>query len=182
MFFFYVDGPYLSRLLLHSIPIRRSYLSALTAKFKDITRNLFFGYIIVALIQTVLAYIIFSVFGIRGSLALAALTFICVFVPIIGGGVVWLPIGLGMFLAGNTVRGVVFMLVSGFFISTLDNLIRPLFLRDRIQLHPLIIFFAILGGIKAFGFNGLVLGPVVVIFFLTVLDMFFTEHKLGEED
>ena len=182
MFFFYVDGPYLARLLLRAIPIKKEYLSALTGKFMEITRNLFFGYIMVALIQTVMAYIIFSIFQIKGSLVFAALTFICVFIPMIGGGLVWLPLGIARIAGGDLSGGVVFFIVSALFISTLDNFIRPLFLKDRIQLHPLIIFFAILGGIRLFGFNGLVLGPVAVIFFLTVLDMFIAEHKLGEED
>lgn len=180
MFFFYVDGPYLSKLALRAIPIRREYISALTAKFMDITRNLFFGYIMVALIQSVMAYIIFSIFQVKGSLVLAALTFICVFIPMIGGGLVWLPLGVMRILNGDLAGGIIFLAVSGLFISLLDNVIRPLFLKDRIQLHPLIIFFAILGGINVFGFNGLVLGPVVVILFLTVLDLFLTEHKIGE--
>lgn len=182
MFFFYVDGPYLSRLVLRAIPIRKEYISALTVKFMDITRNLFFGYIMVALIQSVMAYIIFSIFNVKGSLVFAALTFICVFIPMLGGGLVWLPLGIMRLLGGDVPGGIIFLLVSGLFISLLDNFIRPMFLKDRIQLHPLIIFFAILGGIKVFGFNGLVLGPVVVILFLTVLDMFLVEHKIGDQD
>ncbi|MDR0655677.1 MAG: hypothetical protein LBG22_05120, partial [Treponema sp.] len=51
-----------------------------------------------------------------------------------------------------------------------------------IQLHPLIIFFAIFGGIRVFGFNGLILGPMVVILFLTVLDLFLTEHSMSHEE
>jgi predicted PurR-regulated permease PerM len=46
----------------------------------------------------------------------------------------------------------------------------------------LIIFFAILGGLVVFGFNGFILGPVLVILFLTVLDLFLTEHKIGVQD
>lgn len=182
IFFFYADGPYLSRLALRAIPIKKEYISALTGKFRDITRNLFFGYIIVALIQTVLAYIIFSAFQVTGALVFAALTFICVFIPMFGAGVVWLPLGIARIAGGDVSGGIVFCVVSALFISTLDNFIRPLFLRDRIQLHPLIIFFAILGGLRLFGFNGLILGPVAVIFFLTVLDMFLLEHRLGEEE
>ncbi|GHV45335.1 AI-2E family transporter [Spirochaetia bacterium] len=178
LFFFYIDGAYLSRLVLHAIPIRKEYISALTGKFMDITRNLFFGYIMVALIQAVMAYIIFSIFQMKGALVLAALTFICVFIPMIGGGLVWLPLGLIRIISGDLFGGVLFLIVSGLFISLLDNVLRPMFLRDRIQLHPLIIFFAILGGVSAFGFNGLVLGPMVVILFLTVLDLFLTEHKI----
>jgi predicted PurR-regulated permease PerM len=46
----------------------------------------------------------------------------------------------------------------------------------------LIIFFAILGGLAAFGFNGFILGPVFVILFLTVLDLFLIEHKIDQKD
>jgi predicted PurR-regulated permease PerM len=181
LFFFYIDGPYLSRLAIRAIPIRKEYTSALTGKFMDITRNLFFGYIMVALIQAVMAYIIFTIFEVKGSLVLAMLTFICVFIPMIGGGLVWLPLGIIRLLSGNIVNGVLFLVVSAVFISLLDNVLRPMFLRDRIQLHPLIIFFAIMGGLSAFGFNGLILGPMIVILFLTVLDLFLTEHRIEND-
>jgi predicted PurR-regulated permease PerM len=180
LYFFYLDGPYLARLLFHSIPIRREHLSALSGKFMDITRNLFFGYIIVALIQAVLAVGIFLIFRIDGALVFAGLTFFCVFVPIFGGSLVWLPMGVVMFLNGRHGEAVLFTLVSMVFISLLDNILRPWFLRTRIQLHPLIIFFAILGGVSVFGFNGLVLGPLLVILFLTALDLFLAELDIRE--
>jgi len=181
LFFFYADGPYLSRLVLRAIPIRAEYISALTKKFMDITRNLFFGYIIVALLQSVVAFIIFSIFKINGSLVLAVVTFIFVFIPVLGATVVYIPLAILKIVSGNIAGGVVFFIVSAIFISGIDNVLRPIFLRDRIQLHPLIIFFAILGGLAVFGFNGFILGPVLVILFLTVLDLFLTEHKIGEE-
>ncbi|MDR3139625.1 MAG: AI-2E family transporter, partial [Treponema sp.] len=182
LFFFYMDGSDLSHLVLRAIPIRKEYLSALVGKFKDITRNLFFGYIMVILVQAVMAFIIFSIFGIKGALVLAVLTLIAVSIPIFGGGLVWLPIGIVKIVNGEFLSGIVFIIVSGFFISTLDNFLRPLLLRDRLQLHPLIIFLAILGGVSTLGFNGLVLGPIVVIIFLTVLDLFLTEHKIEEQE
>ena len=63
------------------------------------------------------------------------------------------------------------MCISGVCISFLDNFLRPLFLKDRINVHPLVIFFSILGGINLFGMNGLILGPLIVILFFTVLDL-----------
>jgi predicted PurR-regulated permease PerM len=180
LYFFYLDGSYLARLLLHSIPIRKEHLSALSGKFLDITRNLFLGYIIVALIQAVMAFGIFLIFRIEGAMVFACLTFFCVFVPIFGGSLVWVPMGVTMFLNGKTGEAVLFMLVSMFFISFIDNFLRPWFLKTRIRLHPLIIFFAILGGVSVFGFNGLVLGPLLVILFLTVLDLFLAELDIKE--
>jgi len=182
LFFFYADGPYLSRLFLRAIPIRSEYISALTRKFMDITRNLFFGYIIVALLQAVVAFIIFTIFKINGSLVLAVVTFLFVFIPVLGATVVYIPLAILKIASGNIAGGVVFFIVCAVFISGIDNVLRPIFLRDRIQLHPLIIFFAILGGLVVFGFNGFILGPVLVILFLTVLDLFLTEHKIGMQD
>jgi predicted PurR-regulated permease PerM len=179
LFFFYADGPYLSRLVLRAIPIRTEYISTLTRKFMDITRNLFFGYLIVALLEAVVAFIIFSIFGVKGSLVLAVVTFLFVFIPVLGATVVYIPLTVMKIVAGNIAGGVVFFIVSAVFISGIDNILRPFFLRDRIQLHPLIIFFAILGGLAVFGFNGFILGPVVVILFLTVLDLFLTEHSIS---
>jgi predicted PurR-regulated permease PerM len=182
MFFFYIDGPYLSRLVLRSIPIRAEYMSALTKKFMDITRNLFFGYIIVALLQSVVAYIIFVIFNIRGPLVLSVLTFLLVFIPMIGATVVYVPLAVIKIAGGNIAGGLIFLVFSIIFISGIDNVLRPFFLKDRIQLHPLIIFFAILGGLAVFGFNGFILGPVLVILFLTVLDLFLTEHKINHQE
>jgi predicted PurR-regulated permease PerM len=181
LFFFYMDGSYLSRLVLHAVPIRKEYITALVGKFKDITRNLFLGYIMVALVQAVMAYIVFLIFRVKGGLVFAGLTLICAFIPMFGAGLVWLPIGVVRILNGEFLMGILFLIVSGFFISTLDNFLRPIFLQNRIQLHPLIIFFAILGGVRVFGFNGIIVGPMVVIFFLTVLDLFLTEHMIKPE-
>jgi predicted PurR-regulated permease PerM len=179
LFFFYLDGPYLSRLLRRVIPIRKDYMSALMGKFKEITRNLFLGYIMVALVQAIMGYIVFTVFRVKGSLVFAGLVLICSFIPMFGAGLVWIPLGLVRILSGNIVEGIVFLAVSGFFISLLDNFLRPFFLQNRIQLHPLVIFVSILGGISVFGFNGLILGPMIVILFMTVLDLFLTEHNIN---
>ena len=178
LFFLFVDGSYLSRLALRVIPIRKEYLNTLVLKFKEITRQLVLGYIIVAIAEAVAAFIIFSVFKITGSMVFATLVFCFSFFPLVGPALVYIPLSLMRILDGNLGSGIALMLVSAVFISTIDNFLRPFILKDRIHLHPLIIFFAILGGISAFGLNGMILGPMIVIIFLTVFDLFLTEHKL----
>jgi predicted PurR-regulated permease PerM len=180
LFFFFVDGDYLSRLALRIIPIRREYLETLVGKFKEITKKLVLGYIMVALTESVAAFVIFLCFGVSGPLVFALLVFVSAFLPIVGPSIIWFPLGIMRILDGSIAGGIALMLVSAVFISTIDTFLRPLLLRDRVQLHPLVIFFAILGGIKIFGFNGIILGPMVVIIFLTVFDLFLTEHKLSE--
>jgi predicted PurR-regulated permease PerM len=50
-----------------------------------------------------------------------------------------------------------------------------MFLKDRIKIHPLLIFFSIIGGLQVFGFNGIILGPLVVILFFTIVDIALEE-------
>jgi len=181
LFFFFIDGAYLFNLLIKVIPIKKDYIMQLAAKFREITQNLFMGYILVALVQACIAFILFSIFRVQGALVFSIILFFCTFIPIIGAGAIWGPIGIFKIVTGDLIGGIVFLILSGLLISTLDNLLRPLFLKDRINLHPLIIFFAILGGVGVFGLNGLVLGPMIVILFLTVLDLFFVEHGINPE-
>jgi len=181
LFFFLIDGSYLFNLLVRVIPIKRDYIMQLAQKFKEITQNLFMGYILVALVQATIAFILFSLFQVQGALVFSIILFFCTFIPIFGAGAIWGPIGIFKIVTGDVFGGVLFLILSGLLISTLDNLLRPLFLKDRINLHPLIIFFAILGGVSVFGLNGLVLGPMIVILFLTVLDLFFVEHGINPE-
>jgi predicted PurR-regulated permease PerM len=173
-----MDSVFLSNLFLNLIPIKQEYIVTLVKKFKDITKNLFLGYIIVALVQAIFAYIVFIIFKVNGALVFSCLVFVCVFIPMIGGAIVWLPLGIVRIAGGDLTGGIIFIIVSAICISLFDNILRPFFLQNRIQLHPLIIFFSILGGLGIFGFNGLVLGPMIVIIFLTVLDIFLTEHQI----
>jgi predicted PurR-regulated permease PerM len=179
LFFFYLDGRSLVHMIKSLIPIRKDYVSAIFNKFRVTARNLILGYILVALVQAILAYIVFSIFRITGAMVFAVLTFFAVMVPMLGGALVWLPLGIAEILSHGLLHGILFMVVAGGCISLLDNFLRPMFLTGRINLHPLIIFFAIMGGLRAFGFNGLLLGPIIVILFLTVLDMFMNEHDAG---
>jgi predicted PurR-regulated permease PerM len=179
LYFFYVDGAYLLSLVVRAFPIRTEYMKELVRKFGEITRNLFLGYILVALFQAAVAFVLFTLFSVREALLFSVLVMFASFIPIFGAGTVWGPLGIARIVSGDIWGGLLFLVLCGVLISTLDNFLRPFFLKDRIKLHPLIIFFSILGGLALFGFNGLILGPVVVIFFLTVLDFFLIEHGLS---
>ena len=171
LYFCFVDGSYLAGLVKKAIPIKPDYMSVLTHKFTDITKNLFAGYILVALYQGVAAFVIFICFGVESALFLSVLLMFSSFIPIFGAALVWVPVGIIICLTGSLVKGILFLIIAGVCISFLDNFLRPFFLKDRINVHPLVIFFAILGGISVFGLNGLILGPLVVILFFTIVDL-----------
>jgi len=57
-------------------------------------------------------------------------------------------------------------------ISMVDNLLKPFFISTRTNIHPLLLFFAVLGGIQAFGLIGVIAGPLVATFFLTLVEIY----------
>jgi len=177
LFFCFLDGPYLGKLIQKAIPINPVHMTIIMQKFADIIKNLFSGYILVALYQGIVSFIIMVCFNIPGSLLFSVVLMFASFIPLFGAAIVWLPIGIVLCITQSVVKGILFLIISAICISFLDNFLRPLFLKDRIHVHPLVIFFAILGGIQVFGMNGLILGPLIVILFFTVLDLLISSNK-----
>jgi len=182
LFFFYLDAPYLADFVKNLIPIKSEYIKTLIEKFKETTRGLVLGYLTVALFQSVIAFLIFSLFSVPGALIFACLTFICVFIPMLGGALVWLPLGISIITKDGILRGILFLALCAVGISFIDNFLRPYFLQNRLKLHPLLIFFAIMGGLLLFGFNGLILGPLTIVLFVTVIEMFFKEYNIKKSE
>ena len=182
LYFFFVDGGHLIRILVNAIPIERSYTRLFLRKFRDTSRQLVVGFFLVALYQAVVAFILFTLFGVRGALVLAALTGVASFIPMVGAGLVWAPVAAIRMVEGNMAGGIALFVLSALLISTLDNFIRPLLLGERLQLHPLLIFFSILGGLSLFGFNGLVLGPLILILFFTGVRLFDQTYDREADD
>ena len=182
LYFFYVDGEYLLSVLKKAVPIDSKASTVILAKIKEVTNNLFKGLFLVSFYQSLIALFIYLIFGIEGALLLAILTFFSSFLPLIGCGFVWVPVGIGLFFSSGALKAIVFLVVAGLGISSLDNLLRPFFLKDRIKIHPFLIFFSMLGGVKLFSFNGIVLGPMIIILFFTVLDIALEAEEKHELD
>lgn len=175
LYFFYLDAEYLASLFISAIPIDQVSTKKLLSKFREVTKNLFMGFFLVAFYQACAAFAIFALFSVKGSLLFAVLILFSSFVPMVGCALIWIPLTVTVFLENGPGVGIVFGLMCAFFISFMDNFLRPLFLKDRIKIHPLLIFFSILGGLKVFGFNGVLLGPLVIILFFTIVDIALEE-------
>jgi predicted PurR-regulated permease PerM len=184
LYFFFLDAKYLADLVIKAIPIAPQSSKRILLKFRDVTKSLFMGFFLVAFYQAVAAFAIFTLFRVDGALLFSVLILFCSFIPMVGCALVWLPLGLGILVSGNTVSALVFLALCAVFISFLDNFLRPFFLKDRVKIHPLLIFFSILGGLKVFGINGILLGPLVIILFFTIVDISLEEeqHDHGIKD
>ena len=98
-------------------------------------------------------------------------------VPIVGAFLIWLPWAAYLLLAGQTVRGIVLLAVGGLVVSSIDNVLKPLIIKGRTDMHPLLVFLSVLGGLQVFGFLGILLGPLLVALFVSFLNFYREEFQ-----
>jgi len=182
LYFFFVDGQRLVEILVRAVPIEMSYTSLFLRKLKETGRQLVLGYFLVALFQGSVMFVLCLAFKIDGGLVIACLTSVASFVPMIGTALVWMPIAATMALSGRLGAAIAFLVLSAILVATLDNFIRPVLLHERLKIHPLLIFFAILGGLRLFGFNGLLLGPLILMLFFAAAELFDKAYARGDKD
>jgi len=172
LYFLLVDGKHLASLVVSAMPIERTYTKMFMQKMSESGRQLVLGFFLVAIYQDVVMFILSLVFKLEGPLVLASLTAVASFIPMVGTSLVWIPISLYMGLTGDIGTALLFCVLAGFFVSFTDNFLRPMVLGDRLKMHPLLIFFAIVGGLSIFGFNGLIMGPLIVIIFFSAVELY----------
>lgn len=182
LFFFFVDGEYLKEQVSSLIPIEKKYLDRLFKQASEGIRGIIFGNLFTGIFQGICAFIVYSIFGVTNSLTFALLTIIASFMPIIGTTIIWIPLGVLFIINGEILRAIIFLVVSWFFITIPDNFVRPLLLGNRIELHPLFIFFAILGGVLFFGLSGIILGPLTFILFFEIMRMYNEERLFSDKE
>lgn len=184
LYFLFVDGEYLKDIFFKALPIDKNYTEILVKKFNETAYVVIVGYFIVAIVQGIIATILFLIFGIKNAVLWGSVLFFSSFIPILGATAVWAPISIYIMIFVSLPKGILLFIFAGFFISTIDNFLRPLIIKDKIKIHPLLIFFSILGALKFLGFSGIILGPIILILFFTIIDIFIDlfEHKQKKED
>lgn len=117
----------------------------------------------VAAVQGLVGGLAFWALGVAGPAAWGVVMATCALIPVVGAALVWAPLAVWWLLSGDVIRGVILIGIGAGVIGLVDNVLRPLLLSGRTSVNGLIIFVGLLGGVSAFGFVGLVLGPIVLV-------------------
>jgi predicted PurR-regulated permease PerM len=161
-FFFYRDGEGLVAQLRDGMQrISGDSAQRLVDVVKTTVQSVVYGVIGTALAQGIVAGIGFAIAGTPAPMLLALLTFFLSFLPF-GPPIVWIGASIWLFAMGKTGSGI-FMIVYGMFIiSLVDNVIKPLIISRGSKLSFIVMFIGVLGGVSAFGFIGIFIGPTLL--------------------
>lgn len=171
----YVEGPRLLVVAMRLSPMDDAYELRLFQVFRRFANNMVLGSLATAIAQGVLAALCFGIAGVDRLVFLGILTAVFSFVPMVGSAFVWVPVAVVVGMSSGWGWAVFVAVWSLGVTGTADNLIKPLFLRGGTNIHPLLIFLAVFGGIMWMGVPGALVGPVIVAFFLALYTIYLRD-------
>lgn len=173
VFFFGLrDSDKLAELAREVSPLNKAKEKLLVQQFKDITDAIIYGNIIVGVVQGILAGIGFLIFGVDKAILLTLLAIFFSMIPILGPYVVYLPVAIFMFVSGNITTGIAYMTYNLLIVSTLDNFLRTYIISKKTQISSAVVFVGMIAGMYMFGIMGLLLGPLILAYFLIIIQLY----------
>ncbi len=172
MFFMLRDAPDFIRKIRDYMPFSEQQRDRLESQMKDMVVSTIYGGVIVAVVQGTVGGITFAFLGMGSPILLGTAIGLMSFIPGLGAFSVWAPVVVYLFVKKAFVKAVILLFVGTFIISMIDNLLKPIIISGRTKMPTLVIFFSVIGGLKVFGLIGLVLGPLIVAVFISVLEIF----------
>jgi len=179
IFFLLIDQERFISYILDLSPLPDQQERQLFRRFEEIAKAVLVGNGLCGLLQGILGGVAFILLGISSPILWGGIMAILAFLPILGIGLVLVPAALILFLKGSMGAGV-FML---FFYVTLsfsvEYILKPWMVGERVKMHTLLVFLSILGGLSVYGVLGIIYGPLIVTTFLAMADIYrknYSEH------
>jgi predicted PurR-regulated permease PerM len=173
-YFLYRDVGKLRSFFRDLMPMPNEDVDRIFDTLRSTTASALLGGLLVALLQGALGGVGLAIVGVRAPVTWAFVMAMCAFIPFGGTAIVWGPIAVYLFATGETGKAVFLVCYGALFLGTIDNFLRPWFLRKfgTSSVHPLLLFFAVLSGIALFGMSGILFGPILIAFLTTVTKIY----------
>jgi predicted PurR-regulated permease PerM len=162
LFFLYRDGEAAAA---HLVSAVQRLAGEQTQRILQIVRTslraVVYGILGTALAQAIASILGFLIAGVPYAFALGFFAFFLMIIPT-AGTIVWLPISIWLLMEGETLWAIFIALWFLLFVGTIDNWLRPVLISREVELPFVLILFGILGGLLAFGFIGVFIGPTLL--------------------
>jgi len=174
MYFFYVEGEAIMVQVSVLSPLPKKYDHEFAAKFKDVIDGTFRGQVFTGLAQGLATGVGLAIAGVPGSGFWGAVAAITSLIPMVGAAAIWIPATIYLAISGSMGRALFLLAWGALVVSLIDNFVRPWAMKGKAELPAIPLLFAVLGGMQAFGFVGLVIGPLVFSLLMSIIDIYRT--------
>lgn len=160
------------------LPFPRSKIMLFGNELVEQTFSNSVGIPLIAIVQGVFAYIAYLITGLPEAGLWGALTGFASVVPIIGTALIWAPIAIYFVATGNNWQALFLTIWGLAFLGLLDNVVRFILAKKMADVHPIVTVLGVIMGIKYFGLIGLVVGPLLISYFIILLRIYYTEYQV----
>jgi len=162
LFFFLRDGQQMLLRGIRLVPMTAARKADLAAHLGAVTRGVVLGTLATALVQGTLLGIGFGIAGLPSPLVFAGVGALASLVPIVGTALVWVPASVTLLAQGEMGWAIFLTLWCIILVAGSDNVVRPLVISGSANVSALLVFTGLLGGVSAFGFAGIFVGPLLL--------------------
>jgi predicted PurR-regulated permease PerM len=180
LFFFLRDARAILDALVRALPFGDERERHLLARFAEVSRATIKGSLVVGVVQGFIGGVLFAAVGIHAPVLWGVVMAMASMVPPIGPSLVWLPTAIVLIVQGHVLSGIIVIAVGALVIGLVDNLLRPILVGRDTRLPDYLILLSTLGGLLGFGLAGIVIGPIIAAFFLSVWEM--AEQEYADRD
>lgn len=182
LFYFLRDWPQALRALRNLSPLSDAETEQVARRFVETVHATMFGTVAVAAVQGTLGGLMFWWLGLPTPVFWGVVMGLLAIVPMLGAFVVWVPASIALAIDGEWTKALVLAAWGGLIIATIDNLLYPVLVGNRLKLHTVVTFVGAVGGVILFGAYGIVLGPAIVAVTGTLIELlrrrFFGEAQI----
>ena len=176
-YFFYVEGETIVREASTLSPLPARYNQQFAEDFKAVIDATFRGQVITSLTQGIFIGIGLAIAGVPGAILWGAVATVLSLLPIVGSAAVWVPAALYLYITATmgerSYFGVIFLTIWGVIVvPIIEHVVRPWAMKGKMQLPAIPLLVSVLGGMEAFGFVGLVVGPLVFSLLMSIIDIY----------
>ncbi len=172
MFFLFIDGGRVLQTVRDILPISEEEKEAAFKRTRTVLSATLYGGVLVGALQGVILGLVFYLFGISGAALLGFAVFLASFLPGVGTALVWAPAAIYLFIIGKAVNAVMLAASGVIVMALVDQLLRQAVVSTKTRLHPLLLFFSVLGAVNVFGLIGIIAGPVILCAAGAVIEMY----------
>jgi predicted PurR-regulated permease PerM len=177
LFFFLRDRVAILEKLRSYLPLSDDEMNNLARRVEDTLTATLYGTVTVAAVQGTLGGLMFWLLGLPSPLMWGVVMGMLSIVPVLGAFIIWVPAAIYLAMEGNWQYAAILAVWGAVVVSNVDNVLYPLLVGQRLQLHNVVAFIAVVGGIVAFGLSGIILGPLAVTLTLFLLEIWRARVK-----
>jgi predicted PurR-regulated permease PerM len=183
LFFFFRDGERMSDRMRELLPMAPAHKQVIFTRLYATLTAVVQGMVLTAVAQGTLAGVgYWLIADLPFALFLAFLTGLASFVPLAGPAIIWGGVAIYLVAVGETGRAIGMALWGGLLVSTADNFIKTLVIGGRARLPTFLLLFALLGGLKVYGFLGVFLAPVILAILLAFTEIYRELYAAAPSD